>query len=139
MLMKTKIMYILLGLLAILIHYFAYTHFFHWFYIQSDLIQTLFYSCLIAPFTEEILFRAGPLQLIKSINFRSESSKAKMIFLTVIFSSIVFGWMHGYGWESVLKQGVMGLVFSIVYIRTGYSYLSAVTLHSLWNITCLFL
>lgn len=139
MLMKTKIMYILLGLLAILIHYISYTHFLSWLEFQSDTIQRIFYSCLIAPFAEEILFRVGPLQLIKSVNFRSEASKAKMIFLTVIFSSIVFGWMHGYGWESVIKQGVMGLIFSIVYIRTGYSYLSTVTLHSLWNITCLFL
>lgn len=137
--MKTKIMYTLLGFLTILIYYTGISKLLNWMVIQSNLVQALFYSCLLSPIFEEVLFRVAPLQLVKSIEFRSEATKAKMLIVIVLASSIIFGLMHEHGWNSVLKQGVMGLIFAIVYIRTGYSYLSAVSIHLLWNLYCVYL
>lgn len=130
-------MYILLGFSIILIWATLMNLFLPWLMLQPSIVSQLFFSCLMAPFLEEILFRVYPFQLLHSIPFKSEATKLKMTFLTAIFSSLVFGFIHGAGWISVLKQGVMGTVFSAVYLKTNKSYLSVVILHSLWNLYCI--
>lgn len=89
-----------------------------------------FFACIVAPFAEEVLFRV-PLRVFKSVKNKD------MLPWAAAFSSIIFGLMHQ-GSLSLLIQGVMGFVFTIVYIRNGYSYLSSVFLHFLWNTSLFF-
>ena len=93
-------------------------------------LEYLFTACLIAPLTEEVIFRLLPLTFV-------QNQKKDIILTTVIASSVLFGWAHGHGYISILYQGVMGFVFACVYIKNGYNYWSSVILHSLWNLTCL--
>lgn len=104
----------------------------------SDVSEYLFFSCLCAPIFEELMFRHVPLQLTKLVQLPSEALKLKLLMLTVLLSSLIFGLAHGRGWESVLIQGVGGLALCWVYIKNGYSYWSSVTAHALWNLICLF-
>jgi membrane protease YdiL (CAAX protease family) len=88
--------------------------------------------CIFAPICEELVFRHFPIQLMKSLG------KKELMLPTILFTSVIFGWCH-------LKltpiapalQGVMGLILSVLYIKNNYSYWSAVTLHFMWNFTCL--
>lgn len=99
----------------------------------------LIFSCLLAPVFEELFFRFIPLETHKLVTRdSSEAVQLKSQVLVVLFSSLLFGWAHGHGFTSILVQGVCGLGFAYVYIKNGYSYLSSVILHSLWNLTCLF-
>lgn len=104
---------------------------------QSRVISFLFFSCILAPLVEEFMFRHFPLQTLKLIPFPNESSRTKAIMLVVLMSSLIFGLMHGNGWDSVLIQGVTGLGFSYVYLKNNYSYWSSVITHSLYNLMCL--
>ncbi len=88
-----------------------------------------FFSCIRAPLWEELAFRVAPLTIAKTLN-------PKSIVPVVILSSIVFGLGHGYGTISLLFQGVMGLIFAWIYLKNGYNYLSAVSIHFLWNFFC---
>jgi membrane protease YdiL (CAAX protease family) len=100
----------------------------------QSLFTTLFFSCILTPLWEELLFRHIPLQTLKLISFRSEAQRLKALFLTVLLSSVIFGLVHGRGGISILIQGVCGLAFSYVYLKNSYSYWSAVILHSLYNL-----
>ena len=85
-------------------------------------------SVICAPLFEEFIFRHAPLQIVKKYKlFEIES-------IVVVFSCIVFGWYHYYGFQAVLLQGVIGLVLCWVYIKNGYSYWSSVCVHSAYNL-----
>jgi membrane protease YdiL (CAAX protease family) len=90
----------------------------------------IFFACIMAPLTEEVVFRLFPLTLVKH-------SHPNIIIATTLASSILFGYAHKNGYYSILYQGVMGFVFACVYIKNGFSYWSSVVLHGLWNLTCL--
>lgn len=92
---------------------------------------TFFMCCIVAPIWEELAFRVAPLKLAKKFG---EDTFVPII----IISSVLFGWGHGYGAESLLMQGVMGLVFSYVYLKNGFSAWSSMTLHALWNFMVIF-
>jgi membrane protease YdiL (CAAX protease family) len=92
----------------------------------------IFLSCIWAPIWEEALYRYGPITIAKSIG-------NQYVMPIVIMSSCLFGWGHGECHEGVLVQGVIGLILCSVYIKNNYSYLSSVILHSLYNLTLLFL
>jgi membrane protease YdiL (CAAX protease family) len=85
--------------------------------------STLFFSCLIAPIYV-------PITIVRIMDER-------LLTPIVILSSIIFGWAHGFGAVSLMYQGVMGIVFSYVYIKNGNCYWSSVVLHSLWNFCCI--
>lgn len=85
-----------------------------------------FFSCVVAPLWEEAAFRLGPIQIAKTF-------KPEAMLPAIIISSIVFGWGHGESIRGILVQGVFGFIFSIVYIKNNYSYISSVILHSMWN------
>lgn len=92
----------------------------------------IFYACIFAPIWEEALYRYGPITIAKNMG-------REYILPVVIMSSIIFGWQHYQNPESVLLQGMLGLFFSFTYIKAGYSYLSSVIVHSLYNLTILIL
>lgn len=95
------------------------------------LIQWLFWACMMAPLTEEVIYRHAPLKVASLVS-------KEAIVPVILASSVIFGFAHGAGYLSVIKQGVLGFVFACVYIKNGFSYWSSVTLHSMWNLYCLF-
>lgn len=94
------------------------------FYRPVDNVYMFFTSCVIAPIWEEAAFRFGPLEVIRGND--------KFLLPVVVMSSVLFGWLHG-GPSHIMIQGVFGVIFCWLYIKNGYSYVSSVILHSLWN------
>ena len=90
------------------------------------LLSEFFFAVILAPLWEELAFRHAPALIAKALG-------EKLLMPIIIISSIIFGWEHGHGPESLLLQGVMGFIFFSVYVKNNYSYWSSVTLHSLWN------
>ncbi len=125
---------------------------------NPDVSNSLIESCLIAPFSEEPLFRWIPMLLLSFVMmwlyktsridkdqfFKVE--KYAILILTVV-SSIVFGWVHG-NFLNVFIQGVSGVVLMLVYLRIYFirrdkglrnrwqvvSLAEAILLHALSNI-----
>lgn len=89
-------------------------------------LSVFIYGVIIAPIWEELAFRKGPIDFARKLN-------PDLVIPIVIMSSFLFGWAHGNEIGSILKQGVMGFVFSWVYIKNKYSYWSSVFIHALWN------
>lgn len=101
--------------------------------IQEPSKYFIFFSyCIFPPLFEELLFRHVPIRFAKAAG-------EKYIIPTIIFTSAIFGLVHGNGMYSVLIQGVGGFVLSCLYIKNNYSYWSTVTAHSLWNISVIYL
>jgi len=90
------------------------------------LLNKFFFGVIWAPLWEELSFRHAPALIAKGLG-------EKFLIPIMIISSVLFGWGHGNGSESLLLQGVMGFVFFIVYVKNNYSYWSSVTLHAMWN------
>lgn len=88
-----------------------------------------FITCIVAPIWEELAYRYGPISIAK--HFGKE-----LVMPVIVISSATFGWGHGQGAESILRQGVMGFIFSWVYIKNGYSVWSSIILHMSWNVFC---
>jgi membrane protease YdiL (CAAX protease family) len=100
---------------------------------QSDsFYYSIFLVCIWAPIWEEALYRYGPLTIAKNIDNQH-------VIPVAIIASCIFGWGHGESHEGVLVQGVLGLIFSIVYIKNNFCYFSSVLLHSLYNTTLVIL
>lgn len=95
------------------------------------ILQYIFWSCMMAPLTEELIFRHAPLKIASLVS-------KEAVLPVILASSVIFGICHHHGYLSVIKQGVLGFVFACVYIKNGYSYWSSITLHSMWNLYCLF-
>jgi membrane protease YdiL (CAAX protease family) len=91
-----------------------------------------FFACIMAPLWEEAAFRYAPITIAK--NFGEQ-----YLLPVIVISSVLFGWGHGFGPISLLIQGVAGFLFSLLYIKNNYSYLSTVVSHFLWNLTLIFL
>lgn len=101
---------------------------------RVPIIYSLFIGCIVAPLWEEFCYRYVPITLANKIG---GALNIDILFPIVILSSALFGWGHGQGQESILRQGVMGMVFSWVYIKNGYSIKSSIALHSFWNLLCI--
>lgn len=96
-------------------------------------LPTFIFTCICAPLFEEIVYRAAPLKIAKVIGDKLNITK-KLILPVMLASAVIFGWDHNGGAITVLKQGMMGFVFSVVYIKNNYCYWSAVTIHFMWNL-----
>jgi membrane protease YdiL (CAAX protease family) len=97
-------------------HYESYIHF-------------VFYSFIFAPLWEELAFRYAPLEIAKKLG-------KDTILPMMILSSAIFGWGHYNNPESVLLQGMLGFIFSYVYLKNGL--LWSMLLHSIYNISVTF-
>lgn len=91
----------------------------------------VFISCIWAPIWEEAMYRYGPITVAKLLG-------NQYIMPFVIMSSCIFGWGHGESHDGVFIQGVLGLIFSMVYIKNNFSYISSVIVHSIYNCSLLF-
>lgn len=92
-------------------------------------VQNFFFMCISAPLIEEFLFRKFPMNILLSL---SKKRREEFIVPVILFTSIIFGWLHG-SVEHVWIQGWFGFVAACLYVKNGYSYMSSVTLHFLWN------
>ncbi len=88
-------------------------------------LENLIEYVIFTGFWEEMAFRVAPIKIAKIIN-------PELLWPVIFISSIIFGWGHG-GLHGLMFQGVMGLGFSYVYIKTKYSYISVAILHMMWN------
>jgi membrane protease YdiL (CAAX protease family) len=89
-------------------------------------LRTFVESIVFTALWEEMAFRVAPIKIATIIN-------PKLIWPVIFISSIIFGYGHG-GLHGLMFQGVMGLGFSYVYMKTNY--ISAVVLHAMWNTFC---
>lgn len=95
-------------------------------------VQDFFYACIMAPLWEELAFRVIPISIARKFG-------EQFIIPVVLLSSLIFGWGHGNGPNSLLIQGIGGLLLSAVYIKTGYNYWCSVAMHFMWNFWIIFL
>lgn len=102
--------------------------------VASGLSWVFVSACIVAPFLEEIFFRA----LFCGVS-ADRSGKLSHWGWAVILSGsfIVFGLAHRNGLYSVLVQGVIGLFLARLWFRNGpgqkASYFSCVAAHGLYN------
>ena len=92
---------------------------------------------LVAPLTEELLFRDWPLTRVQATVVRDptrEALNARYLLSTVLVSSLIFGLLHG-SIFNVFLQGFGGLALSWVYLANRNSYWSSVVVHVLYNAT----
>jgi CAAX amino terminal protease family. len=94
--------------------------------------KAIFYGCILAPLWEEMAFRVLPVMVARQFS-------DKLIIPVLGISAFLFGWGHGQGPNSLLIQGVGGILLSVVYVKTNYSYWSVVGMHALWNFWLYFL
>lgn len=95
-------------------------------------LQVFFYSCIMAPLWEEVTFRYAPLEISRKFNH-------ELLIPIIVIASAIFGWGHGHTIDHILIQGVMGVIFSVLYIKNGHSLSSSIILHSLWNTFVIFI
>ncbi len=93
-----------------------------------------FWSCLFAPFWEELVFRYFPAKLAKAID---PDNRHRLMTAVIIFSSIIFGLCHSNGVASILVQGVGGAMIFWIYRKNGLGW--AMLSHALWNFMVIFI
>lgn len=100
-----------------------------------DLKYYLFFVCLLVPLIEELKFRILPLTFAR---FFDEGTD-RLLWPTILATSLWFGFAHGRGIISLCVQGVHGVVFAYVYIKTNRTYWCSALLHAMYNVSCLYL
>lgn len=100
--------------------------------ISRFTISNILGALIFAPLFEELVYRYAPIKIAKDLG-------GALIIPVILISSALFGWGHGNGIISVIFQGMLGFFASVLYIKNGHSYWSAVFLHFLWNLTCFLL
>jgi membrane protease YdiL (CAAX protease family) len=76
-------------------------------------ILTMMSTVFGSAFFEEVIFRFIP--IVYTLKF---TRSLYVVVSVTIVSSVIFGYVHG-GFGHVPLQGVAGLFFSMVYIKTG--------------------
>lgn len=86
-----------------------------------------FFTYFFSPIWEELLYRYFPLFIANKLG-------KDYVIPFVIASSILFGWGHeGGSHEGVLLQGVLGVSFSLAYIKSGYKLYVPILIHIIYN------
>jgi len=120
--------YISTGVVVCLLYVNALEPFLGWLGEEGNLRYEVFFTWLFAPIWEEVLYRYFPLFIARKLG-------KEYIFPAVVVSAILFGWGHeGGSHEGVLLQGMLGLVFSWAYIKTGYKLYVPILIHILYNV-----
>ncbi|MBK1881818.1 CPBP family intramembrane metalloprotease [Luteolibacter pohnpeiensis] len=89
----------------------------------SGLVYAIVSACLLAPLTEEILFRG--------VLFRSLANRLPVLVAAMI-SATVFALIHFYNPYGLISVGIFGFACALLYSATG-SLTSVITLHLLYN------
>ncbi|MGI6152323.1 MAG: CPBP family intramembrane glutamic endopeptidase [Christensenellaceae bacterium] len=90
--------------------------------VSQPFALTFFFLCILAPFTEEILFR-GMLQ---------GAYERKYGFAAIVFSGVLFGLVHADP-LSVVNGAVLGLLLGYLYLKTR-SIWCPIVMHALYNL-----
>ncbi|HVJ46426.1 MAG TPA: type II CAAX endopeptidase family protein [Luteolibacter sp.] len=91
----------------------------------SGLLFVIVSACLVAPFTEEILYRG--------VLFRSLSNRMGIIAAAVV-SSLVFSAVHFYDLQGFVSVAIFGFVCALLYRATG-SLTTVIALHVIYNLS----
>lgn len=83
-------------------------------------------ACVLAPVTEELVFRAGLYRFIRQKIGRAPA---------LLISGVVFGLLHG-NWAGFLPLAVLGMLLALVYEATG-SIRVSILAHGLFNLNSL--
>lgn len=96
---------------------------------RNSFLMTFFFPVIVAPIAEELAFRAG----LKYVLVDKACWKP---WSYIILSSVIFGLLHWstgiMGLAHVLLTGLMGVTYSIVYLKTDNIYTPIVS-HMLYN------
>ena len=92
-----------------------------------DPLRMFLVVCVLVPLVEEIMFRLPLLFFFE---------KPKWLFVALIISSTIFGYLHG-GIHGVFLQGVIGLIAGYNYIKSGFFW--AWLIHCSYNFYVVFL
>lgn len=95
-------------------------------FLSPSIWYNAFTCCILAPLWEELVYRYGPITIARNAG-------KQYILPTIVIVSAIFGMQHYDSPHPILFQGVMGFIFSLLYIKNNYSYWSSVTLHCMWN------
>lgn len=139
--LKSKLKVIFFAYLLMLIWMIGIHYFINWMNpptLSSDeslsdsftpipILYQIFFGCIFAPLWEELIYRHSAALVVKALK------NDDLMLPVILISSAIFGWGHGFGPESLLRQGVGGLIFFYVYLKNGRSYWSSVLLHAMWN------
>lgn len=99
---------------------------------QRNLIDRLYYKIMNADVMVDSSMRFNPENVIDY-----KIKNGEYVLVTAIFSSIIFGILHGSVFN-ILIQGVVGASFCWLYLANQRSYWSVVICHSLLNGTLFF-
>ena len=118
----------------------AWVYFFSKVFTLDFKYQTYVIAFLIAPASEELLYRYVPYKLGQFVN---QHSKMDMIWVFGIIANFLFVGIHynnypyaGTYWAFAI-QGVMG--FACYYLQIKYGYWASVALHIQYNLAIYFL
>lgn len=99
--------------------------------ITPPMYYTFFWTCIVTPIWEELRWRWFPIRIARQFG-------KEFVFPACVIASISFGLAHGEELQSLLMQGVGGMLFCILYIKNKYSYPSTVFAHFLYNSSLVF-
>jgi len=91
---------------------------------ESILLVDVLFSVVVAPIAEELLFRMGVYQLLGR---RLKKGSA------IILCTLIFALLHGYALQGFCMCLVGGLLFLLIYVRTGNIWYSIVA-HMICNL-----
>lgn len=94
-------------------------------------LEFAFSVLVIAPITEEFLFRATPITITTYF-----TDNQLVLWIAIVASSALWGWLHPYPY-GIISIGALGIPLSMLYIRYGYA--SSVAAHMAWNTIVLLL
>lgn len=95
--------------------------------VMYNPVVVFFWAVIMAPCWEEAIFRYFPAKLAQSID---SGDRNRFKIAIIIFSSIIFGLVHG-SVLNILIQGVGGLFLFWIYCKNGLVW--SILSHALWN------
>ncbi len=95
---------------------------------QGALIAMVFFAVIIAPLTEELLFRVGLFRWLRTRVPRA---------VALLLPALLFSLLH-FSWAALLPLALLAVGFSIAYERSGHP-LTPITAHALFNLNTLVL
>ena len=93
-------------------------------------LGTFFFSIILAPLWEELIFRYVPIKLTAKIH---KNTGHDYSLYAILISSTLFAVGHGNGQYSILLQGILGVGLCYLFILNKMNYWYNVLAHALWN------
>jgi membrane protease YdiL (CAAX protease family) len=95
---------------------------------QTALVAMVLFAVIIAPLTEELLFRVGLFRWLRTRVPRAVS---------LLLPAVIFSLLH-FSWAALLPLAVLAVGISVAYERSGHP-LTPITTHALFNLNTLVL